>query len=468
MGGRATLMVMQGNNGAEQNGDHGDAGSFDSQHLMGMRVVIDHDPAVAAARLAEELDGELISDLDTARAAFAARASAGRTDPVVLQDDEFDTLIAQADELGSLGGRATIDEGAVAELRQLAAALGRTDRIRMATEVEFTETLNRRLSVSSGMAVHPETIKQAALALTEAEGEVNEINSGIAELGERPQPEQVRLDVPEAAPQMFDDESLEQQRRSRVFALSIGTIFAGIALVLLSVGIAVVVPVVVFLVGIIVAGTMMARGYSSETRDDPGAREASALLASATGNAQRTSEAGQRDRLAEEEWLARRAQLEAARDRSVEKARSARLHWETLAGADADPYDLEGVLQLHDPQFVITGAATKTSPTVRTVNAVHRKAMARWKVAWAALGYEQPPALEDFDEHIARLGGAEVRAEAEKVGQRLKAAEAWSNAGATIDRTMILVEPENWLPEEELEAMLRTLPAGAEVIIVQR
>jgi hypothetical protein len=212
----------------------------------------------------------------------------------------------------------------------------------------------------------------------------------------------------------------------------------------------------------------MARSYAGEARDDPGAREASALLASATGNAERTSEASQRDRVAEDEWMARRSQLEAARDRSVEKVRSAQRHWETLAGADADPHDLEGVLRLHDPQFVITGAATKTSPTVRTVNAVHRTAMARWKVAWAALGYEQPPALENFDEHITRLSGGGTRVEVEKVEQRLKAAEAWSNAGATIDRPLILVEPENWLPEDELEAMLRTLPAGAEVVLVTR
>jgi hypothetical protein len=461
-------MAMQGDNGDEQGGDHGETGSFDSHHFMGMRVVVDHDPAVAAARLAEELDGELIYDLETAQAAFAARASAGRTDPVVLRDDELDALIAQAGELDALSGRPTVTDAALAELRQLAESLSLTDRIRVRTEVEFAESLNRRLSASIGMAVHPETIKQAALAVTAAEGEVNGINGAITELGERPRPEQVRLDVPQAVPQMFDDESLEQQRRSRVFALSIGTIFAGLALVLLSVGVSVLVPFAVFLLGIVVAGAMMVRSYSGEAADDPGAREASALLAAATGNAERTSEAGHRDRLAEEEWLARRSMLETARDRSLEKARSAMRHWETLAGADADPHDLDGVLRLHDPQFVITGAATKSSPTVRTVNAVHRKAMARWKVAWAEIGYDEPPALDDFDEHLTRLGGAKARSEAEKVEQRLKAAEAWTNAGATIDRTMILVEPEGWLPEDELEAMLRTLPAGAEVIIVQR
>jgi hypothetical protein len=94
--------------------------------------------------------------------------------------------------------------------------------------------------------------------------------------------------------------------------------------------------------------------------------------------------------------------------------------------------------------------------------------MARWKVAWAALGYEHPPDIDDFDEHFTRIGGAQARDEAEKVDERLRAAEAWTNAGATIDRPMILVEPDNWLPEAELEALLHTLPAGAEVILVTR
>src|SRR5205085_672700 len=102
---------------------------------------------------------------------------------------------------------------------------------------------------------------------------------------------------------------------------------------------------------------------------------------------------------------ARRSQLETIMERSVERVRSARRHWETLTGPDADPYDLEAVLRVHDPQFVITDAATRTSPTVRTVNAVHRKAMARWKIAWAALGHENPPALEDFESQLLRLGG---------------------------------------------------------------
>jgi len=122
---------------------------------------------------------------------------------------------------------------------------------------------------------------------------------------------------------------------------------------------------------------------------------------------------------------------------------------------------------MHDPQFVITDAATRTSPTVRTVNAVHRKAMARWKIAWAALGYDEAPAVEDFEAQLIRIGGRSG-AQAQQVESRRKAAEAWENAGAIIDRPMILVEPEAWIDEAELEALLATLPAGVEVVVVTR
>ena len=461
-------MSMQGDSAESSNG-HAQAGSFDSPHMLGVRVVVDPDPAIAGARLADELRGDLIFDVETARTAFAARADAARVDPVVLDDDELTHLLRQADEIDALETSADsgldIDDASLAELRELAAALGTTERIRTRTELEFTENLNRRLSASSGMAVHPESIKQAAAAVVDAESEVDGIDAAIAGLGERPEPEQIVLDAPTTVPEMFDDEGLERQRRSRAFALGVGTIFAGAALAMLSIGIAVIIPIAVFVAGLAIAGIVMARSYSG--RKDRGAAEASALLVAATGNAERSTEAAARDRLAEEEWLARRAQLDADRERSLERVRSARRHWETLAGPDADPHDLESVLRMHDPQFVITDAATRTSPTVRTVNAVHRKAMARWRIAWAALGYDDAPAVEDFEAQLIRLGGRSG-SQAQLVENRLKAAEAWENAGAIIDRPMILVEPEAWIDEAELESLLATLPAGVQVVVVTR
>jgi hypothetical protein len=49
----------------------------------------------------------------------------------------------------------------------------------------------------------------------------------------------------------------------------------------------------------------------------------------------------------------------------------------------------------------------------------------------------------------------------------LQAAQEWSNACATMDRPIVLVEPASWLHDEMLETMLNSLPAGAEVMIVE-
>ena len=50
--------------------------------------------------------------------------------------------------------------------------------------------------------------------------------------------------------------------------------------------------------------------------------------------------------------------------------------------------------------------------------------------------------------------------------RRLDAARAWGDACATIDQPIVLVEPAAWLPDETLEGLLNSLPAGAEVTIV--
>ncbi len=450
-------------NGSESN-ERDQVGSLDVGHPMGVRVIVDGNPVNAADQLATTMGGEVIADAGTARTAFAARADAARTTPVVLEDDEVDELVSQASEADAVDERMPVSEAAVLELRELADAIGRTDRIRYRTEVEFTETLNRRLSASSGVAVHPETIKQAASAVTVAEGEFNEITAAITQLGDRPRPEEVELETPAEVEPRFTDHHLETQRRWRAFAFALSIAFVGAGLILSQVFDSVVILIAMTVVGGGLAMWLLVR--NREHHDDRDEREASALLAAATGNAERTTEAAARGRMAEEDWLSRRSQLEAAGERAEEKARSARRHWETLAGADADPYDLESVLQLHDPQFLITGAATQTSPTVRTVNAVHRKALARWKVAWAALGYDTPPSIDEMDEHLSRVTKTEARDEAERAGRRLKDAEAWAAAGVTIDRPMILVEPYEWVEEEELSSMLATLPAGAEVILV--
>src|SRR5437764_13808615 len=98
-------MSMQGDSADSSNG-HAPTASFDSPQMLGVRVVVDPDPAIAGARLADELGGDLIFDLETARHAFAVRADASRVDPVVLGDPGLDLLVPQADEIQSLGALA--------------------------------------------------------------------------------------------------------------------------------------------------------------------------------------------------------------------------------------------------------------------------------------------------------------------------------------------------------------------------
>jgi hypothetical protein len=433
-------MSIDGN-GAHDNGNH-DTEPLESGGFSGVRVVVDPEPAAAAARLAEQLDGDVIVDRDGAEAAVAARREAAT---------HIDLDVAA----GPNGP--PVDEAALDELRELADALERTARIRSRTEVEFSETLTQRLSASSGVAVHPETIRRAASSLTDAEREVGELDETIEQLGDRPRPEQIRLDAPTPVPQMFDDEGLER-RRGRLVAFSVLIIFLGVALLLGSLtGFAV--ALLVALAGVIVSGLLLARSarLESERDDVEGEREASALLASATDNATRSTEAAARSRLAEEEWLARRSQLESARERAEEKLRSARRHWETLAGPEADPHDLDTVLRVNDPQFLITGAATKTSPTVRTVTAVHRRAVARWKVAWASLGYDTPPDPAAVDAELAQLEAMLHGDEGDGVDYE-----------TMLLRPIILVEPETWLPEDELTSLLASRPPETDVILVTR
>jgi hypothetical protein len=162
-----------------------------------------------------------------------------------------------------------------------------------------------------------------------------------------------------------------------------------------------------------------------------------------------------------------RGRLEARLDRARERQRSVQRHWESLAGPDADAHDIEGLLRLRDPQYVVGEDAARVSPTLRTVNAVNDRALERWQAAWAALGFDEPPAVEESEDTLRGVA-APPPSDPVAARERLAAADAWTAAGATIDRTLVLVEPDQWLSGTELTTMMSRLPAGAEVVIVQR
>jgi hypothetical protein len=73
---------------------------------------------------------------------------------------------------------------------------------------------------------------------------------------------------------------------------------------------------------------------------------------------------------------------------------------------------------------------------------LHRRAAARWRVAWAVLGVDEPPAPDELDARVQAI---------------------------TQDaRSLVLVDPVRWLPAERLRELLQRLPAHAEVYIVKQ
>jgi hypothetical protein len=69
---------------------------------------------------------------------------------------------------------------------------------------------------------------------------------------------------------------------------------------------------------------------------------------------------------------------------------------------------------------------------------------------------------------LARFGDEGDQQAGEAAIARLKAADAWAAACAILDQSLVLVAPSTWLSESRLEGLLLTLPAGADVVIVER
>jgi hypothetical protein len=230
--------------------------------------------------------------------------------------------------------------------------------------------------------------------------------------------------------------------------------------------------VAVFVIAIAASAALSSRGRAAVRRDredeelrlgawsdqsDEGAPAPSSTNATAAARA-------------EQRWMAQRAHLETIKDRAMEQLRLANRHWESLAGPESDAHDIEGVLRTRDPHYVAIGAAAEVSPTMRTVNAVRDRTAARWQEAWASVGYDDPPPYTDragIEAELARLTTRPTAASS-NAHERLAAADAWTEAGQMIDRTLVLVEPTRWLPPAELAELMGKLPAGAEVIVVLR
>ena len=349
------------------------------------------DPEARGVELAEELGATLVGLGDDAAGAVQARADAARV-------------------LESYGGwRASatrVRPESVARLRELAVELGRALRVRENTEAAVTASVVGKLSSGTGVAVHPAALRAAAQAVIRTEHAVANAQEALAELGERPtggqaggsRPADVRRQVPE----MMDDDALDAAQ-TRTRAIAVGVAIVGATLVVVGLGW---VPVLAAPVGALVAlivGLVILRRGQAARADAADRREASDALLVAAAAADRAAEAVAQTREAHDVWYDQRSRLDIIFERVTGEHRAALRAWEALAGPEADPYDLDGVLRLHDPQFDVAGADLDTSPTIRTVSAMHRKALARWRVSWAAVGEDNPPPPDESEPDLARL-----------------------------------------------------------------
>ena len=437
-----------------------------------VRVVHAEDPAAEAARLAAEVGGDVAVDVQAAERAVRARVEAGRK--VVIGDPEADrSILAKADEIrAAAAAPPPISDADVEELRHLAADLGRAARIRQRTETKVSEVLKDRVAASTGVAIHPAAVATAAEAVRDAEAAFEAAVRHLEELGEQPpllgDEPTPGADASDDDPVLrqphddFDEAHLERRRGTlRAVVLVVVVLAAGGVAVLAGA------PVFVLAIAVVLAVAFpvlaVGRGRRAAGRVDD-AESNLALMNRAvesTGSGRKLASIEAR-----EEWVGRRATLDAARDDAEERLRLARNRWHQLAGAGADPHDPDAVVRAHDPQLAYDERVTDASPTVRTVAAFHRRAQARWKVVWAGLGREEPPPPEALEELLDDALYDHRRAL--DALHRLEEAEERAAATDIVRRPLVLVEPRTWVAPGRLSQLLSSVPPQGEVVLVER
>ncbi len=374
------------------------------------------DPRRAASDVAAALDGDLASDDTEALSAIGAR----RSQTVVSAED-------------------------AEELRRLAAELGRAMRVRANTEALVTTTVARKLSKKMGLALHPASVRAAARAVIDAETAVARAGAALTGLGDRPT---AIVDTPASDAEETEGEFAEQvsdepwdgdtldAAQTRTRAVGLGAALFGLSLVL-SAGTPWSDPLVPawaaavgLALGLLLALLIVRRGRRRRAAAAQRREPARVLVAAAATNPQAEDDSGE----ARDAWKAERAWLEIAFEQAEGDRRAARRAWHALVGPGADPHDADEQVRLRDPQVDISADDLAASPAIRTVRAFQRKAAARWRVSWAALGIDDPPEPDRVDQALAAL---------------------------TVHRPLVLVEP-----SAEVEAAIQTLPPSTEVVIV--
>ena len=133
-----------------------------------------------------------------------------------------------------------------------------------------------------------------------------------------------------------------------------------------------------------------------------------------------------------------------------------RSRWEQVAGAGADPAQVEAVIHRYDPQDPIISRLLDENPAVRAAERVAVQRRMAWVSAWRKeVGDERPisdPAVTDLLQRDR--------------------SELWLTSGTALEPqpdTLVVAAPYSDLPEErarELHRQLLELPRGQRVIVV--
>jgi hypothetical protein len=438
---------------------------------VSVRVVHAADPAAEGYRLAGQVDGDVATDSATAEQLVRDRVEAGRR--AVGGGDDDEGVLARAAEIRAAAALAPpLREDDVEELRHLAADLGRAARIRDATESRVAEVLQAKVAASTGVALHPSAVLAAAEGVLEAEAALAIAERQVLEHGSPPPaPEPVAASddpVLSRPHDVFDEAHLERRRGRRLAVLLVVLLLAAGGGAFAAGAPAYVLPAAVG-AAVLLALVLVLRGRRVAARVSEGDLNLAAVgrfvAETDSGRKLASMDAGVAQG-ARDAWVERRARLDASRDEAEELLRVARNRWHQLAGADADPHRADDVVRAYDPQLAYDSRVTLASPTVRTVAAFQRRVTARWRVAWARVGRDEPPEPEDLEKVLDELLGDHRRASAELA--RLEEAEARVAAAAAVRRPLLLVEPRDWVAPGRLAQLLSSVPPEGEVVLIER
>jgi hypothetical protein len=329
----------------------------------GSTVVRVDDPSTAALELVDALDADLVdslADLDPAlEGRFAAIESRTRALTALslhaqlqADDDSIRHVVTDLDELRRLVGR-----------------IQRADEL-----IDSSRgVLRDRLSSGTGVAVHPDAIRKAALDVTEARAAVSQAETEIADLEAADSP----AEEPEVAPAPPTPPSGGRRdailRAVAVFCMALGVGAVGFGL---GYPVALLIPVLAVVWAVL---------FVIRSDDDLADRHlASDNLAAVSAL---TDRAYGGVALSEpQELVDARRRLAAAGDR----LRYAEGVWRGLVGTTVDPADVDEYLTSRDPGFQVGDAELARTPTVRAAEGHRRRLLAQWKLAWWALDRPVP------------------------------------------------------------------------------